>query len=51
MNEPLEETSETSEKSEDDYCARCGERMSLVTTNRRGITQYVSRWNGCGYEK
>ena len=40
----------TSEKSEDDYCARCGERMSLVSTNRRGITQYVSRCNGCGYE-
>ncbi len=40
----------TSEKTEDDYCARCGERMSLATTNRRGITQYVSRCNGCGYE-
>ena len=39
----------TSEKTEHDYCALCGESMSLVTTNRRGITQYVSRCNGCGY--
>ena len=33
-----------------DYCALCGDLMVLVSTRRRGVTQYISRCNGCGHE-
>jgi len=33
-----------------DFCALCGDLMALVSTRRRGITQYISRCNGCGHE-
>lgn len=33
-----------------DFCAWCGDLMVLVSTRRRGITQYISRCNGCGHE-
>ena len=33
-----------------DFCSLCGDLVSVESTRRRGITQYISRCNGCGHE-
>ena len=33
-----------------DYCPRCGDKMKVSVTSRGGLTKYISRCTGCGYE-
>ena len=38
------------EMSASDFCARCGDLMMTAQTHRGGISRYVFKCSGCGYE-